>query len=79
MEAMKQLVYAFYNPSFRFSKFLRCFPEHRHDIIRILRGNVFGRDFSALFAAIEASAAMPDEPPAGDLAGPTAEAPAQAS
>jgi len=68
MDAMRQLVQVFYNPNFRFSKFLRRFPEHRHDVIRILRGDVFRHDFSALFSALEVTASMPDEEPAAGLA-----------
>jgi hypothetical protein len=61
MDAMRVLVHTFYNPNFRFSKFIRRFPECRHDLIRVLRGDVFDHDFSTLFAALAATAA-PDSP-----------------
>jgi flavin-dependent dehydrogenase len=66
MDAMRQLVYTFYDPNFRFSKFIRRFPECRLDLIRILRGDVFDHDFSHLFAALAATA-VPDAALSGEL------------
>jgi flavin-dependent dehydrogenase len=40
MEAMRKLVYAFYEEDFSFAKFLGRHPEHRLDIIHLLVGNV---------------------------------------
>ncbi len=59
MDAMRRLVNTFYDPNFRFSKLIRGFPDCRLDLIRILRGDVFERDFSRLFAALDATA-VPD-------------------
>src|SRR5260370_11076698 len=69
MDALRQLVYPFYDPDFRFSKFIRRFPDCRLDLIRILRGDVFDHDFSRLFEAL-ALTAVPDEPgePAAEAA-----------
>ena len=61
MDAMRRLVYAFYDKKFRFSTFLRRFPQYRMDIIHILRGDVFDRDFTEFFSALDANAEMPDE------------------
>jgi hypothetical protein len=58
---MRRLVYAFYDSNFRFSKFLRRYPQYRLDLIDVLRGNVFGRDFSGLWDALDRTAASPDE------------------
>ncbi len=49
MASFRQLVYAFYSPRFNFARFLRAFPQHRLAIVDILVGDVFDRDFSALF------------------------------
>ena len=49
MASFRQLVYAFYSPQFNFARFLRAFPQHRLAIVDILVGDVFDRDFSALF------------------------------
>lgn len=59
MEAMKKLVYAFYDPAFSFGKFLKRHPEHRAPIVDLLVGNVFRRDVSPLLATLEAW--QPDE------------------
>ncbi|HVT58449.1 MAG TPA: NAD(P)/FAD-dependent oxidoreductase [Thermoanaerobaculia bacterium] len=67
MDAMRRLVYTFYDPNFRFSKFIRRFPDCRLDLIRVLRGDVFDHDFSRLFAALAATA-VPDAPAATDAA-----------
>lgn len=40
MEAMRKLVYAFYEEDFSFAKFLARFPEHRPGIVNLLVGNV---------------------------------------
>jgi flavin-dependent dehydrogenase len=56
MDAMRRLVDIFYDPNFRFSKLIRGYPDCRLDLISILRGDVFERDFSRLFAALDATA-----------------------
>jgi flavin-dependent dehydrogenase len=56
MDAMRRLVDTFYDPNFRFSKLIRRFPDCRLDLISILRGDVFERDFTRLFAALDATA-----------------------
>lgn len=57
MAAFKKLVYAFYDKRFNFGRFLRAYPQHREDIVHILVGNVFGRDFSAFFGDLEVALA----------------------
>ena len=54
MASFRQLVYAFYHPGFNFARFLRRHPEHRLAIVDILVGDVFDRDFSALFEDLSA-------------------------
>jgi flavin-dependent dehydrogenase len=75
MDAMRRLVYTFYDPNFRFSKFIRRFPDCRLDLIRLLRGDVFDHDFSRLFAALAATA-VPDPPPPTPQTPPTPKSPA---
>ncbi|HEX7185923.1 MAG TPA: NAD(P)/FAD-dependent oxidoreductase [Thermoanaerobaculia bacterium] len=41
MEAMRKLVYAFYEQDFSFAKFLSRFPQHRLSIIHLLVGDLF--------------------------------------
>lgn len=52
MDALRQVVCAFYTPEFSFARFLRQYPEYRKDIIDVLSGDVFDRDFTAMFAAM---------------------------
>jgi len=49
MRPIRGLVNAFYSQDFSFGKFLRRYPEHQKDIVDILVGRVFDREFGALF------------------------------
>ncbi len=60
MASFRQLIYAFYSKSFNFARFLRAHPEHRLAIVDILVGDVFDRDFSALFADIRRMIPAPE-------------------
>jgi len=60
MEAMRKLVYAFYEKDFSFSKFLRRFPEHRLGIVHLLVGNV-SHPSDDLFAAMREMIRLPEE------------------
>jgi flavin-dependent dehydrogenase len=51
LAAMKQLVYAFYDPGFSFGKLMRKYPELRSDLTDCLIGNL-KVDFTALFKAV---------------------------
>ncbi|NQV26022.1 MAG: tryptophan 7-halogenase [Rhodopirellula sp.] len=46
----RKLVYAFYNPSFSFGRFLKMHPEFRSHVTDILIGDVFKPDFDECFA-----------------------------
>jgi flavin-dependent dehydrogenase len=59
VEPMRRLIYGFYDPEFSFAELIRRHPELRGDITDILIGNL-GRDFSALFAAIDELATLPE-------------------
>jgi flavin-dependent dehydrogenase len=60
MEAMRKLVYAFYEKGFSFAKFLARFPEQRIELIHLLVGNVF-RPSDELFAAMGQMTRLPAE------------------
>ena len=68
MSAFRKLVYAFYHPEFSFGRFLNAFPEHRIPVVKILVGDVFDRDFSALYRDLDSMVDLPEE---GHQAGPT--------
>ena len=67
MSAFRKLVYAFYHPEFSFGRFLQQFPEHRIPVVKILVGDVFDRDFSALYRDLDSMVDLPSE---GSQAGP---------
>jgi flavin-dependent dehydrogenase len=60
MEAMRKLVYAFYEPDFSFSKFLARFPDCRNDLIHLLVGNVF-RPTNGFFGSMGQMARLPED------------------
>lgn len=61
MSAFRKLVYAFYHPDFSFGKFLGEYPEHHLAVVKILVGDVFDRDFSALYRDLAKMVTLPDE------------------
>lgn len=54
MEALKRLVYAFYDPGFSFAGFLKKHPEHREPIIDLLVGNVYRKNVDDLLESLDA-------------------------
>ncbi len=62
MEAMRKLVYAFYEEDFSFAKFLGRYPDHRLDIIHLLVGNV-DHPVEGLFDAMSWLVRFPAEEP----------------
>jgi flavin-dependent dehydrogenase len=65
VEAMRQLVYAFYNHDFSFSQVIRKYPHLRGDVTDCLIGDLF-RDYTELFSAVKEFASnVPDAIPHG--------------
>jgi flavin-dependent dehydrogenase len=62
MEAMRKLVYAFYEDGFSFAKFLKSHPEHRLNIVHLLVGNVF-HPTGELFADMGRMVRLPEDAP----------------
>lgn len=58
IEAMRRLVYAFYDTAFSFGDFLRAHPDFRGDLTDCLIGNVY-KDLEPLFAAMGEFAQVP--------------------
>ena len=59
IEAMRKLVYAFYDRAFSFGKLIRKYPDVRMDLTDCLIGNL-EKDFTALFAAASEFADLPE-------------------
>ena len=64
IEAMRKLVYAFYDHEFSFRDFVLRFPDLRGDLTDCLIGNLF-RDFEPLHAGLAEFAALPKALPHG--------------
>ncbi|MDX1981147.1 MAG: NAD(P)/FAD-dependent oxidoreductase [Bryobacteraceae bacterium] len=64
IEAMRKLVYAFYNPNFSFREFLTEFPHLHGDLTDCLIGHLF-KDFDPLFNAMSKFADVPAPVPHG--------------
>jgi flavin-dependent dehydrogenase len=62
MEAMRKLVYAFYEDGFSFAGFLKRFPEHRLNIVHLLVGNVF-HPTGELFKDMSEMVRLPEDAP----------------
>jgi flavin-dependent dehydrogenase len=62
MEAMRKLVYAFYEDGFSFAKFLKKHPEHRLNIVHLLVGNVF-HPIGDLFKDMSEMVRLPEDAP----------------
>jgi hypothetical protein len=59
IEAMRRLVYAFYDHAFSFRVFLKHHPDLHGDMTDCLIGNL-SRDFDPLFAAVSEFAKVPE-------------------
>ncbi|MFN7921900.1 MAG: NAD(P)/FAD-dependent oxidoreductase [Bryobacteraceae bacterium] len=64
IEAMRKLVYGFYNDRFSFKEFLMEFPHLKGDLTDCLIGNL-SRDFVPLFSAMAKFADVPEPLPHG--------------
>ena len=60
MEAMRRLVYAYYDRSFSFPRFLKRFPDCRPALINLLVGNVFRRNVDGLFESMAEMCELPE-------------------
>lgn len=60
IEAMRKLVYAFYDINFSFGKLLRQYPHLRGRLTDCLIGDLFDKDFGELFSVIEKMAKLPE-------------------
>ena len=59
IEAMRKLVYTFYDHEFSFRQFVDRYPHLHGDLTDCLIGNVF-RDFDPLFEAVAKFAGVPE-------------------
>jgi len=64
IESMRKLVYAFYDTTFSFGKFIRARPDLHGDVTDCLIGNL-DKDFGELFSAVAEFTTMPAPLPYG--------------
>ena len=55
MEALRKLVYAYYDPEFSFGRFLRRYPHCRAQLVSMLVGNVYRDPIDDILAALDES------------------------
>ena len=63
MEAIRKLVYAFYDPDFSFGEFLEAHPDCREPIVHLLVGNVFRENVDPLFGPLSRACDLPERRP----------------
>jgi flavin-dependent dehydrogenase len=64
MEALRKLVYAYYDPSFSFGDFLKRYPECRGQLVSMLVGNVYTDPIDGVLAALDESLGQAPTPTA---------------
>ncbi len=60
IEAMRRLVYAFYDSSFNFGDFLKAHPSHGRALTDCLIGNVYQESLGQMFEDMRAFATLPE-------------------
>ena len=63
VEALRKLVYAYYDPDFHFAEFLKKFPEQRDNLVHLLIGNVYRRPVDGLLEAMDEYRELPEYRP----------------
>ncbi len=60
-EALRKLVYAYYDPSFSFGDFLRRYPDCRKQLVSMLVGNVYTDPIDEILAALDETIGSTDQ------------------
>ena len=60
MHLIRQLIHAFYDPSFSFKEFHKLHPEYRDHIVRILIGDVFNDEVGQVFDVMRQWISLPE-------------------
>jgi flavin-dependent dehydrogenase len=63
MQAIRNIVYAYYTKGFSFGKFVRAFPHYKHNITELLVGDVFRPEVKEVFTALSTMVPLPDPIP----------------
>ena len=60
MEAIRKLVYAFYDEGFNFGEFLRAHPDQRDNLVSLLIGDVFRDEVYEIFKPMGRMCKLPE-------------------
>lgn len=63
IDAMRKLVYAFYDPDFSIAEFLKRHPDQQENLVHLLIGNVYRKDVSGLLRAMDEYRKLPQYEP----------------
>ena len=63
IDALRKLVYAYYDADFSIAEFLQQHPEQEEDLVHLLIGNVYRRNVSGLLRAMDEYRELPDYEP----------------
>jgi flavin-dependent dehydrogenase len=64
MKALRKLVYAYYDPGFSFSDFLRRYPHCRRQLVSMLVGNIYNDPIDEILTALDETLGGRDRPTA---------------
>ena len=64
MKALRKLVYAYYDPGFSFSDFLRRYPHCRRQLVSMLVGNIYSDPIDEILTALDETLGGRDRPTA---------------
>lgn len=63
VDALRKLVYAFYDPDFSIARFLKRFPEQQENLVHLLIGNVYRHPVDGLLRAMDEYRELPKYEP----------------
>jgi flavin-dependent dehydrogenase len=63
VDALRKLVYAYYDPDFSIGEFIKRFPEQEENLVHLLIGNVYRKDVSGLLRAMDEYRELPEYEP----------------
>lgn len=63
IDALRKLVYAYYDPDFSIAEFLQRYPEQQENLVHVLIGNVYRKDVTPLLRAMDEYRELPKYQP----------------
>lgn len=63
VDALRKLVYAYYDPDFSIAEFLKRYPEQEENLVHLLIGNVYRKDVTPLLRAMDEYRELPKYQP----------------